>query len=517
MKKPCAPFSFHPLLLAVFPALSLLAANIDQIRLWQGIRLLTVSLALGVLIYLGAWLALHRRGNAALVASLVLVALLTYGRLYDGLKEAGLSGETIVRHRYLIPACLALVAAGVVGFVRMRETAGLNRVLNVVSVVAVAFPLIGIVSSWASGQSAAGARQMECTLQPPEGRTLPDVYVIIPDAYTRGDVLQEVHGFDNSAFLESLEAMGFYVARGSMSNFRPTEMSVSSMLNMAYVQDFPDLFGVRSKHRWDVLRQLRHGRVRQELECLGYATVAIETGYFDDWVDADYYLKRRAGAYSGLGFTGEVTRIEYIFLKTTAGRAWTDGWTATHADSSAEKLDGRADHRELILFSFDQLHEIPALPSPKLVYVHIFSPHTPYVFGPNGEPVSKAEFETELTGEEWESQAYTDQVAYINKLLLDAIGSILEQSEEPPIIVLMGDHGTGRRGLEEQMSNLNAYHVPDSVELYPTITPVNSFRVIFDGVFGGSYGTLPDVSYYSSGRNWFELTVVPNTWRPGSP
>jgi hypothetical protein len=41
--------------------------------------------------------------------------------------------------------------------------------------------------------------------------------------------------------------------------------------------------------------------------------------------------------------------------------------------------------------------------------------------------------------------------------------------------------------------------------------------VIFDGVFGGTYGRLPDVSYFSTESEEYEFTVIPNTWVPGSP
>ncbi len=517
VEKSRRPFWFHPLLLAIFPGLSLLAANIDQIRLSQGIRLLAVSLAVGALVYLGAWLALRRRGNAALVASLILMALLTYGRLYDGLKEAGLSGETIVRHRYLIPVCLALTAAGVVGFIRMRETAALNRVLNVIAVAAVAFPLVSIGAYQANALHRVDPSAAECTLRPPEGQPLPDVYIIIMDGYERDDVLRELHGYDNSAFLQSLEAMGFYVARGSMSNFRPTEMSLSSLLNMAYVQDFPELFGARPGNQWDVIQLVNHSRVRRELECLGYTTVAFETGFYTEWEDADYYLERQADAYASMGLVGRVSRLEFLYLETTAGRALTDGWTASQAATQPEAFDLRADHRERILFILDQLHHIPAMPSPKLVFAHIISPHPPFVFGASGEPVELGDFETGFNGADWQLQAYADQVAYLNQLLLEATRVILEDSRDPPIIVMIGDHGYASRDSEEGLSNLAVYSVPASVELYQTITPVNVFRVIFDGVFRSSLGRLPDISYIYAYPDKFDLTVVPNTWVPSLP
>jgi hypothetical protein len=99
----------HPLLFALYPALSLLAANADQIPLTQGLRITLATLVAGILVYAAARLTLQRDDAAALVASLTLMAALSYGRLYDGLKELGLSGETLVRHRYLLPAYAIVV------------------------------------------------------------------------------------------------------------------------------------------------------------------------------------------------------------------------------------------------------------------------------------------------------------------------------------------------------------------------------------------------------------------------
>ncbi len=49
---------------------------------------------------------------------------------------------------------------------------------------------------------------------------------------------------------------------------------------------------------------------------------------------------------------------------------------------------------------------------------------------------------------------------------------------------------------------LNAYYLPGdgSLSLYPGITPVNSFRVIFNSYFGTDYPILPDISYNQSGQ-----------------
>jgi hypothetical protein len=521
-KQPQRPSWFHPILFAVFPALSMLAANVDQVPLSQGFRILAVSLLVGVLVYLLARLVLRRWGNAALAASLILIVMLSYGRLYDGLKAVGLSGETLVRHRYLLPVYAIVAGAGIVWCARRREAATWNRVLNVVSVIAVAFPLAVLGSALAQSLSPGRLTQAECSLQPPASQPLPDVYVIIMDAYERDDVLREFHSYDNSPFLNSLEDMGFYVAYGSLSNYRHTELSLSSMLNMEYTQDFPERFGARPRRVQDVTELIRNSQVRRELECLGYLTVAFETGHiWTEWRDADYFLQRGNASLGATGIDPRINRLEYMFLETTLARVALDGWMASEAAKPPSALGPTIDVRDRVLFVFDQLAIVPTLPSPKLAFVHILSPHPPFVFGPDGEPVSAAEFETASPGPARDDpllQAYADQVTYLNKRLLQAIEAILAVSETRPIILLMGDHGWADRNMEDKLSILNAYFVPPdaAAELDQTITPVNSFRMIFDSVFGGSYGQLPNVSYFSTEEE-FEFVIVPNTWASSLP
>jgi hypothetical protein len=47
---------------------------------------------------------------------------------------------------------------------------------------------------------------------------------------------------------------------------------------------------------------------------------------------------------------------------------------------------------------------------------------------------------------------------------------------------------------------LAAYRVPDDIRksLYPSITPVNSFRIVLSALFGEDLPKLPDRSYYST-------------------
>lgn len=62
----------------------------------------------------------------------------------------------------------------------------------------------------------------------------------------------------------------------------------------------------------------------------------------------------------------------------------------------------------------------------------------------------------------------------------------------------------------ERAAIFNAYYLPVAGldRLYPTITPVNTFRVIFDTVFESHLGTLEDLTYYSSWQRPYQFTDV---------
>jgi hypothetical protein len=157
------------------------------------------------------------------------------------------------------------------------------------------------------------------------------------------------------------------------------------------------------------------------------------------------------------------------------------------------------------------LKQVASLPSPKLVFAHIVSPHPPYVFGSTGEDVRQGQFETE--SDIRNSDAYTRQIDYLNKEMVEVLGYVLQHSDTPPVIVVMGDHGWAYVSEEARLSILNVYYLPEGTEgLYPTMTPVNTFRFVMDRYFGGDFGLLPDKSYYSTHEDDFNLRLVPNTW-----
>lgn len=97
------------------------------------------------------------------------------------------------------------------------------------------FPLLNIVTNL-KNISVSGGQTLMPNMKVAEYsfQNKPNIYYILLDAYARQDTLQETLSFDNSAFLEDLEKIGFSVSRQAHSNYHFTVASLSATMNMCY-------------------------------------------------------------------------------------------------------------------------------------------------------------------------------------------------------------------------------------------------------------------------------------------
>ena len=95
---------------------------------------------------------------------------------------------------------------------------------------------------------------------------------------------------------------------------------------------------------------------------------------------------------------------------------------------------------------------------------------------------------------EYDIEGYVNNTKFINSRLPDVLRKLIQESQTPPIIIIQGDHGYQLPDI--RFNNLNAYFFPDQnyTHLYPKITPVNTFRVIFNTYFDAEYPLLNDQS-----------------------
>ena len=87
----------------------------------------------------------------------------------------------------------------------------------------------------------------------------------------------------------------------------------------------------------------------------------------------------------------------------------------------------------------------------------------------------------------------------------------IKKVDKDAIIIMHSDHGLLENEiLNGRLANLFAIYFPDKdySSLYPTITPINIFRVVLDKYFSAGLGLLPDNSYYSFREDKMEYFPV---------
>ena len=319
--------------------------------------------------------------------------------------------------------------------------------------------------------------------------SLPDIYYIIVDAYARADILEEVYQADNSEFLSYLAEKGFYVADQGRTNYPQTQLSISSSLNFMYLDGLAEQMGAEANNRQPLQVMVKHNKVFRYLRSRGYTTICFASGYgATEITDADIFMAPPE--------QWDITEFQEALIMLTPLSVL-----------EKTRLDVR---RDRVTYAFDHLADAAQIDGPTFTFVHVLVPHWPFIFDADGNPVKPPRGLGRASDYEYDEriEGYRNQLAFVSQELQAAVDEILTQSSDPSIIVVQADHGPGARFgwnlehtyLSERMRILNAYYFPDQnyADLYEDITPVNTFRVIFNQYFGADYELLEDRSYFAS-------------------
>ena len=328
----------------------------------------------------------------------------------------------------------------------------------------------------------------------------PNVYYIILDKYASSKVLKDIFDFDNQDFISQLHARGFHVTENSHSNYAGTILSLTSSLNMEYVNYLTDAVGVDSSDRKLSYQLYSDNNIMNIFKSFNYTLVSSPP--FSDYLTLSGY-----GICANSPFASPLQTIL---------------WKSTIL-FPISTINSEHSYADRILCQFSELSSLHnSTKEPFFAYIHFLLPHPPYVFDPSGN-LKESQIDSESTLQEIKL-GYIDQVQFANKKVIETIDKILLESDSPPIIILQGDHGTdilftkfgenwpqhSDESITERMSIFNAYYLPDqNTELvYDSITPVNSFRLILNAYFNTNYELLEDKSYFADYVHPYNFTDV---------
>jgi hypothetical protein len=496
----------------------LYASNAGRVDLADVLYTLLAVTIFSALCWLVLYILIRNRVKSAILTSIFLFLFFSYKNITDSLQtltnaySAGVASSQAAGTEHLNLGLLAGLSILFILLVFLvaktsKDLARINHFLNYVSLLAVLVVSVQIIQAIIGRPAVSRDKirgEWEAYLaEQPQLRmvsgTLPDIYWVILDAYARQDVLQEYYGFDNSSFLQGLKQRNFYVAAESNTNYIWTYLSLTSTMNSMYLDDLSGW--LRNNSTWGQTIDLvtEKSLLFEQLRRLGYRVIAFSDPYeLMDITSADFYLSTQT---FHLGqFQNEMiakTPLPVIF--------------------NYLPVDLQFDtHRKSIDYFFKELARIPQVEQPTITIAHVILPHPPFVFDADGAPLRPDAYFSIRDGDRYyEPQdrseyvlGFVNQTMYTNRRVLESLDEIIKDSPTPPIIILQSDHGPAslfdpykveNTNLDERLGILAAFYFPDQnySSLYPTISPVNIFRVVFNQYFGGDYRLLPDNSFYS--------------------
>ena len=517
-------FIIHPILFSIFPVIFIFSENIHLLPVTEIFLPLVIVVGITVLVLFLSKNKIEYRNKVALIISLIVILFFTYGYFYDIINDAQLENSEISRHRYLLMPYFGLGIVGVIFFIKS------NRLFNNATTITngIAISIIVVISIniatdvsygnfFGSPELGNNEKFLGVGAQDPleelvvdrdsnqdlrtESKKIqnikPDIYYIIPDEYPSNYALKQFFGFDNIEFLTFLETNDFHVVNNSFSNYPSTIQSLTSSLNMEYLDTITKGVDADSKNYHLLNELLSDNLVMKKLSSQGYDVVNIGSlwgpnGEFKN-IKSNLCEFKEVNRDSLSRQLIEKTIISYFY------------------ERYFEQL-----RRDQIICTYNEIELLSEEQNkPKFIFVHILSPHPPYIFGPNGEHTIPGD---SINSSSWnERNAHVNQVKFVNKNLIELIPKLLD-SENKPIIILQGDTGSGYEidwkspsdvTVIERMSNLNAVYFPNNdYSKIHDLTPVNTFRIIFNEYFDEENVLYENRSYWSNSDKPYQYKDV---------
>jgi Sulfatase len=510
-------FVAHSIALSLFPIISLYSHNIDQVPFNYTLKALILSLVIAISLLYFLNIKINDIEQTSIYVSLLLILFYSYGRVhafvYDIISRmpekyadlhfiAGMHETNFFLHIGVLSWFVVLLFAVILRVRKLHYLSGFRNFMNIFSIVLLLFSVVHIVNYHISYKEFNPTNSEISVMSDNKfDANAPDIYYFILDGYARFDVLYKYYNYDNSTFLDYLRHKGFFIATNSYANYSWTFLSLSSSLNFKYLEDeTKDL--INSNDLGRLYEIIKDNRVIKFLKAKGYKYIHLKSSWIGASENklADYQI-----GYKKMLFKNDFSRVL--------------------ADTTLLKFFGisSVDLARIHMENFKALESVPDDPSPTITFSHILLPHHPYVFDREGN------IKNDLTlrgqdkhtqgkmGKMWsQKNAYLDQLIFVNKKITALVDTLLEKSLIPPIIIIQSDHGPQVQDAPRQeyvkcrLSILNAIYSPGKPKFIfnESVTPVNTFRILFNNYFNSDLTILPNKSYYSEFQKPYQFTLV---------
>jgi len=501
------PLVVYPFIFAIFPIIFMFAFNIKEMNFNDTLLPSALILLATIVLWSILLILLRNKYKAGLATLLFLVFFFSYGRIYQVCEDSSIF---IPGHAYLLPA--VLLAWGYCTYIISRAkndfrnaTTALNIITAVLLTVNIANAALYKINNQASHTHITTLNTSTIKDSTVSVKSLPDIYFVDLDEYTHPDVMKEWYGYDNSKFVNNLKDKGFYIVTNSRTRTPDSGQVIAQILNMEYLTEgytfdaknnvFNGINSAKKSSSGEDLtgestyRKIAFNKVADFLRTKGYKFI-----YFGNAHDIgrwDSYMKDSADLYFNYYLSTEttwITEFQNILWNSTMMRPFYNSMVGNKFTNSYSRQ---------VLATIEHLKSMPNMEGPKFVFTHLYCPHEPFVFDANGNPTN-----TLYQRNYQYKQYYLGQYVFISGEIDKLVTVLQKNSATLPIIIVQADHGIRPSnvgcdiGIDEWRKVFNALYLPgmDRAALYQSMSPVNTFRIIFNHYFNTNYELLPDDS-----------------------
>lgn len=535
----------YPFLIGLLPVVYFFTQNSFELEWFDIVRPMAITFGLTWIFYKVSLQISSCRDAAMLATMFAVLHFISYPLIFEFVR----SHVITVRHRYFLPAwSVGFLVICVVTLFRIRKADSLkkfNYYMNFFMFILFAMQMFRLGESAThyanssliqqNNRAAAEKMAQQARAAARPGTKLPDIYYLVLDAYAREDILQSRFQFSNQSFLDGLRKMDFMVLDESFANYPFTHLSLSSTLNLQYLDDIviPEFIArapATNPHRYQYLSSkfgkeyISRNQLRYFLEKMGYTWYRNDSGY--------PMTRLRIESASEIAF-GPVSQLELMILDNNMFGHLLGLMTNRYSVQAFSHQKWRN--------ALSQFADLTSKSSPKFCFYHIVSPHGPFSFDDDGSVAPErvdglilpGVMDDRLNNNDRDPkyrQLYPKNVAGLNIYVRQAVEKILRETNGEAIVIIQSDHGPslgfnyydiGKSDLKTRFSNLSAIYMPKKYSrkgFDPNTSNVNTFRVILSNVFGVDMPKLEDKAMFAfAGDLQFKEVTDEVKTRPEQP
>jgi hypothetical protein len=325
-----------------------------------------------------------------------------------------------------------------------------------------------------------------------------DIYLVVLDAHANSRVAREEMNDHDTSFEDSLRTLGFTIPRAMHSNYVETILSVPSLLNSSHMTQLAQDAGVTTTSFALPRYLVENNRTARFLRSRGYKYVLFPSMW---WMQsqhspiADVEFNPRPAP----TIENELRRTELRQAVVSSTLLRFRRWNALNPSHEFRTMEG--------------LKRVPADPAPTFAFAHVLLPHPPYYLDASCHPVAHPITSDQEDGSPAQRAAALAQTRCVDRMVLDLVTTLLRDSPVPPVIVVVGDHGSRFSApkfakhpdslptefMRERFGAFGAFYLPAGGDSAFTgsVSLVNVMGNVLRYYFGVELASSPDDMYVS--------------------